>query len=134
MFNSLPSSLGDLKKEDRDKLSAFLVKRNELMVHAITLNKLRIEQLANPTPENDARVADFNSTVIAPLRDGMSDDIIELLDSAVDIDSIIGFMPMILTGVLQYVNIPLALTVFGIDPDTTQRLISRVKDYITQSD
>ncbi len=129
MFGDL-ASLADLKPEDRERLASLLADRNEYLRQSIVLNDLRIVQLNNPTPENEARVAAFNSTVVAPLRSKMSADLSALLSSAVNIASIKAFMPMIVAGVMQSVNIPLALTTLGIDPDTVEELVGIVKDYI----
>jgi hypothetical protein len=132
MFGDLPSfaSLDTLDDESRTRLANLLSGRNAYNAELIKLNELRIDMLLNPTPEKQEAIDAFNTTVVAPLRDGLTQDAFALFSVAVNIDNLKDLMPMVLAGVLQSVNIPLLLTVIGLEPDTINKLVQAISEFI----
>lgn len=130
MFETVPTSLAGLDEETRLKLADLLTRRNEYFVQLTKLNELRIQALMNPSTYLEEQMNDFNSAVVAPLRDGMSKDMSSILDGAVNVDNIKALMPMILMGVLQSVNVPLLLVTLGLEPDMIEKLVSEINKFI----
>lgn len=130
MFGDMSSSFSDLEEDVRTRLASLLEKRNDYLVQQIKLNELRIIMLLTPSPANEAAVNAFNSTVVAPIRDGMGEDIMFLMDKALNVQGLKAMLPMVLIGVLQSVNITLALTTLGIEPDVVDRFTSAIGEFI----
>jgi hypothetical protein len=130
MLDDLFPSITEADEETRLKLAELLENRNEYLQQQLTLNSLRVTMLRDGTPESEQRAKDFSSTVVAPLREKMTPQIIELLQSSFDIKGIKGLMPIIVMGILQSVNLPVLLTTLGLEPDQVEQLASLVQDYV----
>lgn len=130
MLGELSSSLTELDEDVRVRLAGLLEKRNRYLTEAIKLNELRIRVLMNPSELTESQANAFNSTVVAPLRDAMSDDMQFLTEKAINFDGIQAMLPMVVAGLLQSVNLTLLFTMMGADPDMIERSIGDVSKFI----
>lgn len=130
MLGNLTPSLCSLDEDERAKLAEVIRDRNEYLEQLIKLNELRLVTLANPTEANETAANDFNSTVVAPLRDKHMASGHELLREAVNLEGIKALMPIVAMGLLQSVNPTLALAATGAEPDLIERAISAVSEFI----
>jgi hypothetical protein len=128
-LSSFPS-LDTLDDETRTRLANLLSNRNAYLAEMIKLNELRVDGLLNPTPAKQEAIDAFNSTVVAPLRDGLTSDTLALLGTAVDIDSLKDLVPFMLAGALRSINIPLLMATLGFEPDTINKLVKEISEYI----
>lgn len=130
MINSFLPPLADLDEETRLKLANYLRDRNEYLDASRKLNELRIKMLIDGTPASAEHVNDYASTVVAPLRAGVSRQMTELLKRSVDLEGLKSMMPMVLMGLMRSVNLRLLLTVFDLEPDIVERMVTKIKNYI----
>jgi hypothetical protein len=130
MFGELSASLSELDEETRFRVARFMLTRNEYLAELIKLNGLQIAALTHPSPMTEAAVKDFNETVIIPLRRSLGSEIAPVLQAAVDIKGLKSFLPSILMGLLQFVNVPLVLSVYGVDPDMIEKLVREISTFI----
>lgn len=130
MMFGIKLTLDELSREEQSNLALLLTERIAYMEQAIELNKLRVQYLQNPTPQNKERVDDFNAAVIMPLRSKLSEDMKDALAESIDIDGLKHLMPMMLAGVLQSVNLPYLLAVLGIEADNVEKLVAKVREII----
>ena len=130
MLDGLFPSLIEMDEETRLKLAELLEGRNEHLQQQLTLNSLRITMLRDGTPDSEQRAKDFNSAVVAPLRDKLTPQTLELLERSIDLKGIKGIMPLVVMGLMQSVNLPLLLTTVGMEPDQVEQLVGMVQDYV----
>jgi hypothetical protein len=130
VFGGIDSSYGDLDLETRTALASFLSDRNEYTKQLLKLNELRIKVLQNPTPDGEKQLAEYSSAIVAPLRGKLSEQTVELLKRAIDLDSLKGLLPIIFLGVTQAINVPMLLTILGIDPDMIEQLVGQAKKFV----
>ncbi|HJP81108.1 MAG TPA: hypothetical protein VJ841_01775 [Candidatus Saccharimonadales bacterium] len=129
-IGDIPGSLRDLSKEQRHALANLLNARKSYAAEEIKLNDLRLRALANPTSENEKAVRDFASTVTTPLREDVTRQTLVLMHEAIDTKGLVEFLPSVLMGLLQFVNLPLMLTAIGVDPDEADKIIQIITDYV----
>ena len=132
MINALLPPLTDLDEETRLELANYLRGRNEYLEATRTLNELRIQMLIDGTPESAERASDYASTVVGPLRDGLTPRLIGLLKKSVDFESLKGMLPMVVMGLMRSVNLRLMLTTIGYEPDVIDKLVNMIKDYVSR--
>ena len=129
MFGEISSSYGELSPEQKQTLASFLADRNEYLTLQVRLNELRIQVLNNPTPAAEEQLQDFASAVVAPVRDRLSQQVLDLVGESVNVDKIMQMLPLLLLTMAQSVNIPMLLTVINLDPDMIEKLIGSASDY-----
>jgi hypothetical protein len=130
-FTSAPFS--DLDEETRLKLADLIEARNNYMNHIMVLNSMKIDALRAPDPTKDARIADYSSALIAPIRTHMSELTTEMLERAVDVEKVKALLPMLLLVATQAVNLPVLMMALGLDPDQFTFLIGKIKDAISDN-
>lgn len=108
-FGSNDYWMDQLDDETKQRLASLLENRNVYLLHFVELNRMRILQLTNPSPENAARMDQYVEQHMAPIREQMMLDSAHLLETAIDMDAIKEMLPMLLAGVMQKVNLPLLL-------------------------
>ena len=129
-FGDSSGSFRDLTKKQRIALANVLNARTEYAKKEIELNELRKKALANPTRENEEAVHDFAALVTTPLREDVTRQTLVLMHEAIDIDGLIEFLPSVLMGLLQFVNLPLMLTAIGVEPNEADKIIKIIADYV----
>ena len=132
MINALLPPLTDLDEETRLELANYLRDRNEYLEAVRTLNELRIQMLIDGTPESTERASDYASTVVGPLRDGLSPQLDRLLKKSVDFEGMKSMLPMIVMGLMRSVNLRLMLTTLGYEPDVIDKLVDMIKNYVSR--
>jgi hypothetical protein len=129
-IGDIPSSLKDLNKEQRHALANLLNARKRYAAEEIKLNDLRLKALANPTRANEEAVRDFAASVTTPLREDVTRQTLALMHEAISVKELVEFLPSVLMGLLQFVNLPLMLTAIGVEPDEADKIIEIVTDYV----
>ena len=129
-IGDIPSSLKDLTKKQRLALANLLNARSDYAAKEIELNQLRLKALANPTTTNQEAVRDFAALVTTPLREDVTRQTLTLMHEAIDMEGLVEFLPSVLMGLLQFVNLPLALTAIGVEPDEADKIIEIITDYV----
>ena len=130
-FTSTPFS--DLDEETRRKLADLIEARNTYLNHLMVLNGMKIDALRSPDPAKDARIGDYSSALIAPIRTHMTELTAEMLECAVDVEKAKALLPMLLLAATQTVNLPMLMVVLGLDPDQFTFLIGKIKDAISDN-
>lgn len=129
-FDNISSSYEDLTPEEREKAADLIESRNDLALKMFELNRMRVQVLRNYTPEGEQALANFTSTMIAPLRAHASTQKAALLQDAVNVEGLKSLLPMIAMGLLQNINIPLLLTATDVDPDVINEMMAMAKKFI----
>ncbi len=124
--------LGELPLDERQKLARLLQLRNEYLDATSKLNQLKINQLLNPTPSGDQDIVDFTRITVAPVRHSMNEAQAEVFKTSVNLDELMGFLPVVLLGLLQHVNVSLMLATIGIDSDQIADVVGKIKEYVTE--
>lgn len=131
MINALLPPLTDLDTETRLMLANYLRDRNEYLEATRTLNEMRIQMLIDGTPESAERASDFASTVVGPLRDGLTPQMHALFKKSIDIEGMKSMLPIVLMGLMRSVNLRLLLTTAGAEPDVIDKMVEMIKNYIS---
>jgi hypothetical protein len=123
-------SLKNLSRAQRHALANLLNARSLYMEKGIELNRLRLKAIANPTEENEEAVRDFAALVTTPLREDDIRQAAALIRESIQTKELLEFLPSVLMGLLQFVNLPLLLTAIGVEPNEADRFIELVSEYI----
>lgn len=123
-------SYGDLSRKQRHALANLLNARKELMEKEAKLIRLQLIALGHPTSENEAAIRDYAATVTTPLREDYARQAVTLIRESVRVKELMEFLPAALSGVLQFVNLPLMLTAIGVERQEASRIIEWVMTYV----
>lgn len=129
MVSGLSGDLVGLAAEDAQRLATVLERRNDYLGLQQQANRLRIKVLETRTAAAQQELNEYLSGAIASARARMTEDLVKLLDSAINIDGIKSLLPMMLLGIVQNINLPLLLTTLGLDPDMISELVKQAKRY-----
>ena len=132
MFGELNGDLADLEPDLRRKLAQFLERRNTYLTQTQELNRRKVALLVNPTPATRRDLEDYISAVIAPARERLYEDTIELFKEAVDVQKLKEMLPMALMALSEAVNFPILLTLLGADPEDIEKLVGKLRDYFSR--
>jgi hypothetical protein len=130
MLGELSSSFVDMDPATRDRLWKLLEARGAYLEATTELNRRRMIVLADPTPEGERNLADYTSTILAPLRAKMAEKMGEVITGAIDIDGIKETLPMLLSALAGKVDVTAVLTALGVDPDAVASSINAVSKYL----
>lgn len=119
---------GEFTDEVAAKLADLYDARVAYMQAAGPLYRMKASQLRGGISDNE--VSSYATLVVAPVRLELNQKMEELLADTVDIDKLKEMLPMAALAILNAVNLPLLLEVFGIDPDRVTELMDKVKEYI----
>jgi hypothetical protein len=123
------NSLDHLDQDAREALVSLLEKRTAYFAHQTELNRLKIVALTTPTPEAWQAVTDYGTTYIKPLRESMTPEVMKLMERAVNVDAMKAMLPMLLAALAQSIDITLALTTLGADPDMVATVVGSAQEY-----
>lgn len=117
--------------EEQTYLMVLLQRQQELHEAQAHLARLRLQQLRDPKPGGDEEIVDFAKMFVAPKRISMSKDAMPLLESAVDIEGLKSLLPMLVAGVLQYVDVDKLLYLSGMDADVVDDIVKAINKFIS---
>lgn len=130
-LSDLNNTYTHLDETTRAQLAELTRVRIELMGHQIKAKEYLLQVLANPTPDNEQQLEDFDSTVIAPLRARINELAQPLVQQSLNLQGIVGMLPMMLAGLMQYIDPSLLFAALGIDPGEAEEKIKQLRQLIS---
>lgn len=130
MFEDMSSSLGEIDNETRAALIEIMARRIEYQEQLITLTKLRKLALEQPSELHDRAVISFDKDTLAPLRDAQLKTSMPLLVRAVDAEGLAALLPMVISGLMQSIDLPLLMNVLGLEPETIEKSVEGISKFI----
>lgn len=127
MFATEPAQLD---AETRSRLSTVLDQRAEMLAAQAELLRLRARQYRG---EDVGDLIDLKSQEVIKLRHDLMTDSSNLLRDSVDLQKLVGLLPLVIGGVLQSFKIPPAVLaeVVGLDLDQAKLVFGKLRDVVT---
>lgn len=129
VFSNEESMISSLDAETRDLFVQLLEVRNKYYALMGDYNRRQIGVAKNPDPAEEKALIEYSTLVLRPVRQEIKVLSMALFHKAIDVDGLKEMLPMALMALTSSINIPLVLTVLGIDPDAVSEAVEEISSF-----